>query len=83
MKEGNVLVVTLISVPPCNKSVVSCFLSKVFDHNHQSRRDEIFIVSGLHKAFAAPEERQVADSNRRLQHFAPPELWALGYVPCL
>jgi hypothetical protein len=34
----------------------------------------MFIDGGLHKVFAAPEEPNVADSNRRLQHVAPPEL---------
>ena len=34
----------------------------------------MFIDGGLHKVFAAPEERNVADSNRRLQPVAPPEL---------
>ena len=34
----------------------------------------------VNKAFAAPEERNVADANRRSLHFAPPELWPLGYL---
>jgi hypothetical protein len=38
----------------------------------------MFIDRGLHKVFAAPEERNVADSNRRLQHVAPPESLAYG-----
>jgi hypothetical protein len=33
----------------------------------------MFIDSRLHKVFAAPEERNVAEVNSRLQHFA---LWS-------
>jgi hypothetical protein len=40
----------------------------------------MFIVSGLHRIFAAPEERNVK-ANPRLQHFAP--LSSLGDVPYL
>ena len=66
-----------------NKSDGSCFSNKVSNHNHQSRRDEMFIVSGIHRVFAAPEERNVAEANTRLQHFAPLELLSLGNVPYL
>ena len=66
-----------------NKGPDFCFLSKLSNHIRQSRRDEMFIVNGLHKVFGAPEERHVADSNRRVQHFAPLELWSLDYLPCL
>jgi hypothetical protein len=57
----------------------------------------MFIVSWLHKVFAAPEERNVADpvaynisllwSSRRwvtfrsYKHSAPLELSSLGYLP--
>jgi hypothetical protein len=43
----------------------------------------MFIEGAFHKVFAAPEERDVADSNRRLQHVAPPELWLLVLLPSL
>ena len=43
----------------------------------------MFIVSGLNRVFAAPKERNVAEPNRRLQHFAPLELLSLGYFPYL
>jgi hypothetical protein len=43
----------------------------------------MFIVSGIHRVFAAPEERNVAEANTRLQHFAPLELLSLGDVPYL
>ena len=31
----------------------------------------MFIVNGLHRIFATPAERNVAEVNPRLQHFAP------------
>ena len=31
----------------------------------------MFIVNRLHRVFVAPEERNVAEANPRLQHFAP------------
>jgi len=40
----------------------------------------MFIVSGLHRVFIAPEERNVAEANPRLQHFAPLELLSFGNV---
>jgi len=38
----------------------------------------MLIDGALHKVFAAPEEPNVADSNRRLQHVAPPETLVFG-----
>ena len=43
----------------------------------------MFIVSGLHRVFAVPEERNVSEANPRLKHFAPLELLSLGDVPYL
>jgi len=43
----------------------------------------MFIDGGLHKVFAAPEERNVAEANPHLQHFAPLELLSFGNVPYL
>lgn len=43
----------------------------------------MFIVNGFHKAFTFPEERNVAEVNHRLQHFAPLELLSLDDVAFL
>ena len=39
------------------------------------------MVNVLLKVFSAPEERNVAEANRHLQHFAPLELLFLVYLP--
>ena len=42
----------------------------------------MFIVSSM-ELFVVPEERNVAEANPPVQHFAPLELLYLGDVACL
>ena len=51
------------------------FSDKVSHRDQQSRRDQMFIVGKLPKVFAAPEERNVAEADRRL-HISL--LWSSG-----
>ena len=40
----------------------------------------MFIVNGLNRMFAAPEDRNVAEVHSHLERFAPMELLSLGKV---
>ena len=46
----------------------------------QSRRDKMFIVRGLQNILQLRRSEIIVEAIRRLQHFAPPELWPLGAV---